>query len=259
MVHKVNVRDDEGPKAQKTSVLTKQLDHPSSTPVQMSQSSRLVWAPCRKARSAKSSTETIHSEKCDIEAMNDYAAWYPMPSPNGYEGRSDRSARRTEGFQMGYRKRLRKTRKRLQLLRPKFRLFAFLIRHRKMPVDVLFRKAWKMIDEDSVGVVIENNFRRIPTRHILHHNFRQVFKYLFPSFSPEIIFENQDVIDALGSKQAIIATIHSCSEYAIPAALDAVGLKSAIITADPINPVELANYKLSHAACQHIAHSRSIH
>ena len=145
---------------------------------------------------------------------------------------------------MGYRKRLRKTRKRLQLLRPKFRLFAFLIRHRKMPVDVLFRKAWKMIDEDSVGVVIGNNFRRIPTRHILHHNFRQVFKYLFPSFSPEIIFENQDVIDGLGSKQAIIATIHSCSEYAIPAALDAVGLKSAIITADPINPVELANYKL---------------
>ena len=143
---------------------------------------------------------------------------------------------------MGYRKRLRKARKRLQLLRPKFRLFVFLIRHRKMPVDVLFRQAWKMIDADSVGVVIENNFRQIPTRHILHHNFRQVFKYLFPSFSPEIIFENQDVIAALGSKQAIIATIHSYSEYAIPASLDAVGLKSAIITADPINPVELANY-----------------
>ena len=85
-----------------------------------------------------------------------------------------------------------------------------------MPVDVLFRKAWKMVDEDSVGAVIKNNFRQIPTRHILHHNLRQVFKYLLPSFSPEIIFRNQDVIDALGLQQSIIATIHSYSEYAIP-------------------------------------------
>ena len=142
---------------------------------------------------------------------------------------------------MSYHKRLRKARKRLQLLRPKFRLFVLLMRHRNMRADVLFRKAWKMVDEDSVGAVIKNNFRQIPTRHILHHNFRQIFKYLFPSFSPEIIFRNQDVIDALGLQQSIIATIHSYSEYAISAALDAAGLKSAIITADPINPAELAN------------------
>jgi hypothetical protein len=165
-----------------------------------------------------------------------------MPLLGGSKGRQGRSVRADGRFQMGYRKRLRKARKRLQLLRPKFRLFVFLMRHRNMPVDVLFRKAWKMVDEESVGVMIENNFRQIPRRHVLHHNFRQIFKYLFPSFSPEIIFRNQGVIDALGSQQSMIATIHSYSEYAISAALDAAGLKSAIITANPINPVELANY-----------------
>jgi len=33
-----------------------------------------------------------------MEVMNDYVAWYPMPSLSGWNGRSDRSARRTEGF-----------------------------------------------------------------------------------------------------------------------------------------------------------------
>jgi hypothetical protein len=144
---------------------------------------------------------------------------------------------------MGTRKTLRKARKRLQLLRPKFRLFVFLLRRRNMPVDQLFRQAWKLVDEESAGVVIKNNFRQIPRRHILHHNFRQIFKYLFPSFSPEIIFRDQGVIDALRSQQSIIATIHSYSEYAISAALDAADLKSAIITANPLRPVELANYR----------------
>jgi hypothetical protein len=92
---------------------------------------------------------------------------------------------------MSYRKRLRKARKRLQLLRPKFRLFVLLMRHRHMRVDVLFRKAWKMVDEDSVGAVIKNNFRQIPTRHILHIISVRYLSTYFRVFHLKLSFETK--------------------------------------------------------------------
>jgi hypothetical protein len=133
--------------------------------------------------------------------------------------------------------------KHLRFLSRNIGIFAFLMRNRSKPANALFRDAWKKLDRNSSTVVF-NNFRQIPARNIRHSNFRQVFKHLFPSFLPEITLSDSGVIDELRSRQSIIATIHSQGEYAILAALDRAGLRSAMITASTINTTKLANYGL---------------
>jgi hypothetical protein len=144
-------------------------------------------------------------------------------------------------FRMTHGETLKIGAKRLRFLCRNFWLFAFLVRHRNMPTDVLFRDAWMLFERRSASAAIGNNFRQMPSRHIRHHNFRQVFKYLFPSFLPEITLD-QSVISAIGSQRSIIATIHSKSEYAILAALERAGLKSAIITASSLDASKLETY-----------------
>jgi hypothetical protein len=144
-------------------------------------------------------------------------------------------------FQMTPKETLKIGAKRLRFICRNFRLFVFLMQHRNAPADTLFREAWRMFDRKTAPTAIGNNFRQIPDRHFRHYNFRHFFKYLFPSFLPEIKLD-QSVISAIGSQKSIIATIHSKSEYAILAALERAGLRTAMITASSMNVSKLETY-----------------
>lgn len=147
---------------------------------------------------------------------------------------------------MNAREKLKVDLKHLRFIGRNLRVFTFLMRNRSKPADALFRDAWKKLDRNSSAVAAEN-FRKIPARNVRHHRFRQVFKHLFPSFLPEITLSDPGIIDELRSRQSIIAMIHTQGEYAILAALDRAGLRSAMITASPINTTRLANYGVRNA------------
>jgi hypothetical protein len=147
---------------------------------------------------------------------------------------------------MNPREKLKVDLKHLRFVGRNLGLFAFLMRNRSKPADALFRDAWRKLDRNN-SAIAANNFRQIPARNIRHYNFRQVFKQLFPGFLPEVTLSDPGLIDQLRSRQSIIATIHSQGEYAILAALDRAGLRSAMITASPINTTRLANYGFRNA------------
>ncbi|CAA2139186.1 hypothetical protein [Hyphomicrobium sp. ghe19] len=147
---------------------------------------------------------------------------------------------------MNTRKNLKIDLKDLRFLVRNLGIFAFLVRNHSKPADVLFKVAWKKLDR-SGSALAANNFRQIPARNIQHRKLRQVFKHLFPGFSPEITLSDPSIINELRSRQSIIAMIHTQGEYAILAALDRAGLRSAMITASPINNTRLANYGVRNA------------
>ncbi|SFV30037.1 hypothetical protein [Hyphomicrobium facile] len=140
---------------------------------------------------------------------------------------------------MTTRKKLKTDLKHLWFIGQNIWVFVFLMRYRRRPTGALFREGWKMLDRNSSAF---NNYRKIPARNIRHYDFRQIFKYFFPNFEPEVTLSDRNIIDELCLRQSIITTIHSKGEYAILAALDRAGLKTAMITASPMNTTRLASY-----------------
>lgn len=143
---------------------------------------------------------------------------------------------------MKSRKKVKTDLKHLLFVGQNIRVFAFLMRYRRTPGGELFKEAWKMLDKNSSASVV-NNYRKIPSRNIRHYDFRQIFKRFFPNFAPEISLCDRDIINDLRSRPSIIATIHSKGEYAILAALDRAGLRTAMITASRMNAARVAGYR----------------
>lgn len=137
--------------------------------------------------------------------------------------------------------RLKVLRRRFRPLRPRARLLFYILRNRRRPADEVFRGAWEIVDKATSGAKVERNVRKIPVRHIQHHNLRLSIKSFFPEFVPQVLIDSS-VIDALRAGPSVIATIHSRSELAICAALDRAGIPSAIITSSPLDPIKADNY-----------------
>ena len=137
--------------------------------------------------------------------------------------------------------RLKVLRRRFRVLRPRARLLLYILRNRQRPANEVFRGAWQMVDGAAHALSVRRNFRKIPVRHIQHYNLRQSIKVFFPDFTAELSADPK-VIEVLREAPSVIATIHTRSELAICAALDRAGLRSAIITSSPIDPIDAGNY-----------------
>lgn len=137
--------------------------------------------------------------------------------------------------------RLKVLRRRFRPLRPRFRLLLYILRNRRKPAGEVFRGAWEIVDKATSGTSVKGNMRNIPVRHLQHYNLRQCIKVLFPDFVPQILVD-PNIIDELRAAPSVIATIHSKSELAICAALERAGMRGAIITSSPIDPINAANY-----------------
>lgn len=144
---------------------------------------------------------------------------------------------------MNFRKKLSRAWRLTRIFPCRLRLIAFLFLNRRLPVDLLFQQAWRLVDDSTSLEDRKKNIQQISVLHFLHHELRQLFYLLFPNFSPPIVLMNWAVIDNLRAQQSIITTMHSRSEYALLAALDRAGLATSFISHRPIHEERLAKYR----------------
>jgi len=81
-------------------------------------------------------------------------------------------------------------------------------------------------------------------RNVRHFQLRQLMKFLDPSFSPALRFDDEFLRTAFATP-GVVACVHSQAEFAICAALDQVGVRTAFVSSTPVSQKELENYKFA--------------
>jgi len=122
-------------------------------------------------------------------------------------------------------------------------LIFFVFRSLHRPPAEVFCGAWRIVDGASSKRLIKDRYG-VPLKHVRHFRLRHAIKRIFPEYAPTVIFDG-NVLELMRQRPSVVASVHARTEFAMCAALDRAGLKSAIITAFPVQAAEIQNYNFS--------------